>query len=320
MSANDQNGLLGQNDSFMQVTIPADGTYFLRLRDYRGQGGSNCTYRLHIVAAPLPLKITSISPDNMPQGTGREVTIVGTNLSGIPALVFDPATGITYDYTILVDSTTFKKYINVASDAPTGVRSVKVRTGGGESNSLSFTVTPRGSIPTISNARLQISAGSGNSATLTGEFDFADADGDIIFRTNLSDSSKIKISATSLATNTSVCAITFTGAYLGLEGQKSGHVNFTFTYNYTYLTYSAFGFSASISLFDAAGNESNILQVQPAGQTWFCLAAPPLQKRNLEPLWADIPRRIRLLLLEGARGHRAGSSMPRPSQVLNFNL
>jgi hypothetical protein len=294
LSVNDQNGLMGQNDSFAQVAIPADGTYFLRLRDSRGQGGSNYAYRLHIVAAPLLPRITAISPDRLPQGARKEVIVVGTNLLGTPALVFDPATGIDYEYTVLVDSTTFRKLITVAGDAPTGVRLAKVRTGNGESNSLSFTVTPRGSIPTISNARLQIRSGSDNTATLTGEFDFVDADGDIIFRTNLSDSSKIKISATSLASNKSVCGITFTGAYLGLEGQKSGHVSFTVTYGYGNLLYSALGFTASISLFDAAGNESNILQMQPAGQMWYCLVEPPLPKRHIEPPWIDIPRRTRL--------------------------
>jgi len=44
---NDQNGLALQNDSFLQAVLPEDGTYYLRVFDYFGNGGAGYAYRLH---------------------------------------------------------------------------------------------------------------------------------------------------------------------------------------------------------------------------------------------------------------------------------
>jgi hypothetical protein len=49
---NDQNGLAPglypQDDSFIQMVLPADGRYYIALFDFYDDGGSNFTYRLHI--------------------------------------------------------------------------------------------------------------------------------------------------------------------------------------------------------------------------------------------------------------------------------
>jgi hypothetical protein len=43
-----QSTTLGSGDPFVQAVLPADGTYFLRLREFSGLGGSDFTYRLHL--------------------------------------------------------------------------------------------------------------------------------------------------------------------------------------------------------------------------------------------------------------------------------
>ncbi len=53
---NDQNGLAPElypvNDSFIQVELPANDTYFMRLRDYFGEGGPEYHYTLHVRITP----------------------------------------------------------------------------------------------------------------------------------------------------------------------------------------------------------------------------------------------------------------------------
>lgn len=49
---NDQNGLYSESDSFLQVVLPADGTYYIAIADYYGYGGSNYPYRLHFRLIP----------------------------------------------------------------------------------------------------------------------------------------------------------------------------------------------------------------------------------------------------------------------------
>jgi hypothetical protein len=52
IAQNDQNGLSPQgypiNDSFIQMVLPADGTYYIVVTDYYGNGGPNFTYTLHV--------------------------------------------------------------------------------------------------------------------------------------------------------------------------------------------------------------------------------------------------------------------------------
>jgi hypothetical protein len=45
---NDENGLYGQGDSFIQAVLPADGKYYIVLFDYFAGYGASYTYRLHI--------------------------------------------------------------------------------------------------------------------------------------------------------------------------------------------------------------------------------------------------------------------------------
>ena len=52
IAVNDQNGLYSENDSFLQVVLPADGTYYVVITDYYSNGGSNYPYRLHFKLLP----------------------------------------------------------------------------------------------------------------------------------------------------------------------------------------------------------------------------------------------------------------------------
>jgi hypothetical protein len=45
---NDQNGLSGTNDSFLQIALPADGTYYIELTNYYFAGSAGYVYKLHI--------------------------------------------------------------------------------------------------------------------------------------------------------------------------------------------------------------------------------------------------------------------------------
>jgi hypothetical protein len=49
---NDQNGLAPglypQDDSFIQMVLPADGVYYIGVFDFYDDGGSNFTYTLHV--------------------------------------------------------------------------------------------------------------------------------------------------------------------------------------------------------------------------------------------------------------------------------
>jgi hypothetical protein len=49
IAVNVQAGVLGQVDSFLQVVLPADGTYYVVVLDYyNGYGATGYGYRLHI--------------------------------------------------------------------------------------------------------------------------------------------------------------------------------------------------------------------------------------------------------------------------------
>lgn len=52
IAVNDQNGLYSENDSFLQVVLPSDGTYYIVVTDYYQGGSSAYPYRLHFRLIP----------------------------------------------------------------------------------------------------------------------------------------------------------------------------------------------------------------------------------------------------------------------------
>jgi uncharacterized protein (TIGR03437 family) len=90
-----------------------------------------------VMATP---RITSLNPSAGDQGqTINNFTISGENLSGVTALDFAPADGITVT-NLQASATSVTARVAVAGNASTGPRAVSVVSAGGRSNSLSFTV------------------------------------------------------------------------------------------------------------------------------------------------------------------------------------
>jgi hypothetical protein len=208
------------------------------------------------------------------------LSITGTNLDGATAVNFGSGSGITATG-IQSTSTQVTCSVTISSGITAGARSVTVTTPGGTSNSLTFTVAPYGTPPTISNLSVTVPPWDfsfSTPETITGSFDFTDPDGDIIYTGSLTGSAKIKFIA-SLAGSS--CTITTSGSYLDKAGQTSGHVNFTFVMS-GYHSVTTGSFSVSFQLLDVAGNASNTLSFNPG--TWYCdlfksLAPPEHEKK-----------------------------------------
>jgi len=145
VATNDQNGLVWNNDSFVQACLPADGTYFFRVEDYYYSGGPDYLYTLHLTKGssgggqPSLPTISSITPTQMIQGQTGQITIAGTNLSGASQVTVTPSQAITVS-NLQSSSTSVSATLQVNAAATTGVRKVAVVTPAGTSNTLDFSV------------------------------------------------------------------------------------------------------------------------------------------------------------------------------------
>ena len=76
------------DDPFLDVTLPTDGRYVVKLHDVIYQGSPDAVYRLTITDGP---HVDAIIPAIVRAGVPTEVTLVGRNLGGSPApdLSFD---------------------------------------------------------------------------------------------------------------------------------------------------------------------------------------------------------------------------------------
>lgn len=155
LASNDQNGLSGSNDSFLQTVLPEDGDYYLRVEDYFGQGGSGHNYAAHLrmgsggEPGPQPPVLTAVQPAGMMQGQHGPITISGSQLAGVTQINFSPATGITVSG-VGGSPAAATATVHIDASAPTGLRQVTVTTPGGLSNPVSFTVNAApASTPTL---------------------------------------------------------------------------------------------------------------------------------------------------------------------------
>lgn len=80
---NDDGGPGYGKDSYLDFTAPADGEYFIRLRDIRGTGGASHAYRLN-VREPRPDFRLSVNPrnPNVPAGGTIPVTVTAMRMEG----------------------------------------------------------------------------------------------------------------------------------------------------------------------------------------------------------------------------------------------
>jgi hypothetical protein len=106
----DDNGF----DSFIDFTVPADGDYFLALRDFRFQGGGDYRYRLY--AGELPY-VDYFFPFGGRRGQEVELAVRGRNLDEVP-----------------------KMKLFVEPTAPLGSQDLRLHTARGYSNARQFDV------------------------------------------------------------------------------------------------------------------------------------------------------------------------------------
>jgi hypothetical protein len=169
MTENDQNGLIWQNDSFIQAVLPADGTYYIRVSDYWGDGGSSYTYRLHVrvptgTQPPGQPQITLIDPNGGLRGSAISLTIQGSNLSNASAINFSPSSGISIS-NLQSTSTQVTALATIDSGATLGNRQVSVTTPAGSSNTLAFSIIDSGG--NSYNGNWSGNTGQGKSITFT---------------------------------------------------------------------------------------------------------------------------------------------------------
>jgi len=72
-------------DSLILFTVPADGDYFLQIRDFRFQGSGAHKYRINAGALPY---LESIFPFGGQRGKSVEVALTGRNLEGTSKMTF----------------------------------------------------------------------------------------------------------------------------------------------------------------------------------------------------------------------------------------
>jgi hypothetical protein len=141
LSANDQNGLIGQNDSFVQVVLPSDGTYYLRVRDAAGKGGADYRYQIHVnVVARVVPRIDMLTPNTATQGATVSLVITGTNLRRTTAVQFSLSSSITIS-NLQASDTRVTATVVIGPTAFTGSRQVSLVTTSGTTNSLPFNIT-----------------------------------------------------------------------------------------------------------------------------------------------------------------------------------
>jgi hypothetical protein len=66
-----------KTDPLIDVTIPADGDYFVKIADFVYSGGNNCFYRLTVSTLPL---VDFVLPTGGKPGETQELTLFGRNL------------------------------------------------------------------------------------------------------------------------------------------------------------------------------------------------------------------------------------------------
>src|SRR5438477_598759 len=101
-------------DSLILFTVPADGDYFLQIRDFRFQGSGAHKYRINAGALPY---LESIFPFGGQRGRQVEVALTGRNLEG-----------------------TSKMNFAIAATSPLGRQEIRANTPKGISNPVPFDV------------------------------------------------------------------------------------------------------------------------------------------------------------------------------------
>jgi uncharacterized protein (TIGR03437 family) len=129
---------LDQINVLLPVSLNGKGTVTIQLT-VEGQNANPLS--INIGTTPAAPSLSTLSPTSATvSSTVTSFTINGSNLTG-GVVGISPATGLTLS-AVTVTATRITGQLVIAPDAPTGARAVSVLTGGGLSNSLTFTVNP----------------------------------------------------------------------------------------------------------------------------------------------------------------------------------
>jgi len=101
-------------------------------------GGSSNTVNFSVTSVPTPT-LSSITPTTGLRGTTVPVTLTGTNLTGATSITVSSANGITVNSLTVVNDTKITANFVITGSANLTARNVTVTTGGGTSNSVTFT-------------------------------------------------------------------------------------------------------------------------------------------------------------------------------------
>jgi hypothetical protein len=135
----DDDGGFG-DDARITTTLPA-GTYFIEVTSKETLARGDYAVSLNVPT------LESISPSFLPVGGGMTtMSLTGTRFSGVATV--DAGSGITVSNINITSPTTITVRFTISAVATPGVRSVKVTTSEGTTNSVPFRVTP--AIPFIS--------------------------------------------------------------------------------------------------------------------------------------------------------------------------
>jgi hypothetical protein len=101
-------------DSLIEFTVPEDGDYIARLRDFQYRGGGNYSYRLFMGVLPF---VDYIFPFGGQRGKPVEIAVVGRNMQGAERMT-----------------------LNIEANAPLGRQEIRLNTPRGLSNPIQFDV------------------------------------------------------------------------------------------------------------------------------------------------------------------------------------
>jgi len=266
LGQNDQNGLPGRKDAFLQARLPSTGDYLLKVSEAGGKPGNTFGYELHARilgedAYEEGPRIEAMYPERVVPGNTINLEIQGNVLCGSGSVRVLPPEGITMSQTRSA-SNRFNARLSVDPDANTGVRLISVQTAFGNSNAAALLISKSGSVaPKISNLSVGAPRLQGTTLLIDFGFDFTDKDGDLTFQAGKT-YGNAKIWFTKQGSNS--CRNIVSNSFLHMPGKTSGRLSFTLGLGQQVDCAS----EVVLELLDSAGNISNPLTFKPP--KWSC--------------------------------------------------
>lgn len=266
LATNDQNGLLGQEDAFIQAVLPSDGKYYLRVQQSNQQPAGAFTYRLYArllgVSSQAGPLLSSLAPASMARGNTIYLAISGSTLCGATGIGFVPPAGITAT-DIFSSASMVTARITIDPAASPGTRLLYVIYGNSSSNALPVQILASGaSAPQVSSLTAGAPYTYQGYTLIDIRFNFFDNDADIVYL-----SGDAAHSARAMFTKPGAglgCVLELCNSVLNAPGKQSGSFTFTMRADSWVNSTSTINFE----LIDAAGNISNLLTFQPS--LWKC--------------------------------------------------